>query len=192
MKLNKIDIEHFRNIVYPEYLKIFSEEERKSLELIELLYHKGIMNFIEITYKNNFIGFIIINIIDDIKYIQLDYFAILPNYQKKGYGTRVITMLKTLYSQYKGIFVEVEALSSELDKQDKEIKQRRINFYENLGFQRLNYEFKWFDSLILVPYILPISHVKEYDDIVLNNILNLYAETHGNKKLQKSLQVIKK
>lgn len=191
LKLKKVDINIFKKIIYPEYLKLFAAEERKTLALIESLFNKDILNIIEITNNDLFIGFMLINKINDSKYIQLDYFAILPQYQCKGFGTKALSLLKELYKQYHGIFVEVEKLDSNINDEDNKIRQRRINFYKNSGFYKLNLEFCWFNSLVLTPYILLLSKKSVSDDIILNNILTLYSRTHGQKKLKQNLKVIK-
>lgn len=191
LKLKRVDINIFKKIIYPEYLNLFTEEERKNISLIELLFNKGILNIIEITDNDLFIGFMLINKIDDSKYIQLDYFAILPQYQCKGFGKEALSLLKELYKNYSGIFVEVEKLDSSINDEDNKIRQRRINFYKNSGFYKLNLEFCWFNSLVLTPYILLISKESVSDEIILDNILTLYLRTHGKEKLNKNLKIIK-
>lgn len=191
LKLKKVDINIFKKIIYPEYLKLFAIEERKTLSLIESLFNKGILNIIEITDKDLFIGFMLINKITDSKYIQLDYFAILPQYQCKGLGTKALSLLKKIYNQYHGIFVEVEKLDLNINDEDNKIRQRRINFYKNSGFYKLNLEFCWFNSLVLTPYILLLSKKSVSDEIILDNILSIYLITHGQEKLNKNLKIIK-
>ena len=191
LNLKKVDISIFKKIIYPEYLKLFAEEERKSLSLIELLFNKDILNIIEITDNNVFVGFMLINEIDDSEYIQLDYFAILPKYQCKGLGTKALSLLKELYKNYNGIFIEVEKLDSNINDEDNKIRKRRINFYKNSGFYKLNLEFWWFDSLVLTPYISLLKEESVSDEIILDNILNLYLKTHGKEKLKQSLKIIK-
>lgn len=189
--LNEITIEEFKLTIYNQYLTIFPEDERKSLQTIESLVEKKIMKLIKITNKNLLIGFMIINKIDGNNYIQLDYFAILPQYQNKGYGTKSINLLKEKYHKYNGIFVEVEKEESKMSKEDNKIRKRRVDFYKKLGFNQLNYEFKWFNTLVLIPYFLPISYNQDSNESIFNNIINLYSKTHGNQKIRENLQITK-
>ena len=94
MELININFKEFREDVYQKYIEIFPEEERKTLETIERNYNKNITRFIKIAEENKLIGFFIMNSIENNRYMQLDYFAILPEYQNKGYGTKAIKELK--------------------------------------------------------------------------------------------------
>ena len=40
MQLVNVDIKQFKEIIYPEYIKIFPKEERKELKTIEQNYDK--------------------------------------------------------------------------------------------------------------------------------------------------------
>ena len=96
MELININFKEFKEEVYQKYIEIFPEEERKSLETIEKNYNKNITSFIKIAEANKLIGFLIMNSIENNRYMQLDYFAILPEYQNKGHGTKAIKELKIL------------------------------------------------------------------------------------------------
>lgn len=191
MNLINIGIEEFQKEVYPEYIKIFPKEERKELKTIEENYDKKITKFIKICENNQFIGFFIINTIQNSQYIQLDYFAILEPYQNKGYGTKAIQLLKSQMEAYDGIFVEIEKLGLGKDKQDNIVRERRAKFYENLGFEKLDFELKWFGTLILSIYILPISTNKDNENEILKNMFEIYVSVHGKEKVERDCKVIK-
>ena len=149
MQLVNVDIKQFKEIIYPEYIKIFPKEERKELKTIEQNYDKKITKLIKICEHNQFVGFFIINTIKNNQYVQLDYFAILEKYQNKGYGTKAIQLLKKQMETYDGVFVEIEKLGLGKDRQENLLRERRVKFYESLGFEKLNFELKWFETLIL-------------------------------------------
>ena len=190
MNLINIGIEEFKKEVYPEYVKIFPKEERKELKTIEQNYDKKITKFIKICEDNQFVGFFIINTIPNSQYVQLDYFAILEKYQNKGYGTKAIQLLKKQMEPYDGIFVEIEKLGLGKDKQDNLLRERRAKFYENLGFEKLNFELKWFESLILSIYVLPISTHKDNENEILENMFQMYISVHGKEKVERECKVI--
>lgn len=75
--------------------------------------------------EKNFIGFFIVNTVRNIKYIHLDYFAILLEYQSKGYGTEDIRKLKEEYKDYYGIFIEIEKVGEGRTLEENEIRQKR-------------------------------------------------------------------
>lgn len=59
--------------------------------------------------------------------LYLDYFAILPQYQNKGYGTQAIKLLKEQCKNYNGVYVEVERVRNDNTKEDK-IRIKRAKF----------------------------------------------------------------
>lgn len=105
MQLKKIDILEFKKVIYSDYKKIFPSIERKSYRTIKKLYNNNMSDIIGIIQDNELVGFIIINTIEDNLYAILDYFAILPKYQGKGYGTEAIKLLKEMYKEYNGIYI---------------------------------------------------------------------------------------
>lgn len=191
MQLVNVDIKQFKEIIYPEYIKIFPKEERKELKTIEQNYDKKITKLIKICEHNQFIGFFIINTIKNSQYVQLDYFAILPLYQNKGYGTKAIQLLRKQMEAYDGIFVEIEKLGLGKDKQENLLRERRAKFYENLGFEKLNSELKWFETLILSIYVLPISTHKDNENEILKDMFQIYISVHGKEKVERDCKVIK-
>lgn len=191
MNLINIGIEEFKKEVYPEYIKIFPKEERKELKTVEQNYDKKITKFIKICENNQFVGFFIINTIKNSQYVQLDYFAILEKYQNKGYGTKAIQLLKKQMEAYEGIFVEIEKLGLGKDKQDNLLRERRAKFYETLGFEKLNFELKWFGTLILSIYVLPISTHKDTEEKIMANMFQIYISVQGKEKVDRDCKVIK-
>lgn len=191
MNLVNIGIEEFKKIVYPEYVSIFPKEERKELKVLEDNFNKKITRFIKICENDIFVGFFIINTTEENQYIQLDYFAILEKYQNKGYGTKAIQLLKSQMEAYDGIFVEIEKLGLGKDKQENLLRERRAKFYETLGFEKLNFALKWFESLILSIYVLPISSYKDTEEKIMENMLQIYVSVHGKEKVERDCKVIK-
>ena len=191
MNLVNIGIEEYKKIVYPEYVSIFPKEERKELKVLEDNFNKKITRFIKICENDIFVGFFIINTIKNSQYVQLDYFAILEKYQNKGYGTKAIQLLKKQMEAYEGIFVEIEKLGLGKDKQDNLLRERRAKFYETLGFEKLNFELKWFGTLILSIYVLPISTHKDTEEKIMENMFQIYISVQGKEKVDRDCKVIK-
>ena len=79
IKLKDIDIYEFKKEVYSYYLDIFPEDERKPLELLQSSYERHYTKIIEILYKNEIVGFMVLNRVKDKGYAVLDYLAILPD-----------------------------------------------------------------------------------------------------------------
>ena len=69
MELIKCDIEEFKYTIYPEYVKIFPEIERKSYQTLINLINNNISKIFKLVNNNIFVGFIIANYIKSNKYI---------------------------------------------------------------------------------------------------------------------------
>ena len=192
MELININFKEFREDVYQKYIEIFPEEERKTLETIERNYNKNITRFIKIDEENKLIGFFIMNSIENDRYMQLDYFAILPEYQNKGYGTKAIKELKKVVPNYDAIFVEIEKLGYGANKVENKIREKRAKFYDRLEFNKLNDDLKWFNSLFLSIYYIKLNENLTYDEEeILNNIFEIYYKVHGKKKVDENCEIIK-
>ena len=187
MELINIDYKEFKAEIYQKYIEIFPEEERKTLEAMEKNYNKNITKFIKIDEENELIGFFIMNSIKNNRYMQLDYFAILPEYQNKGYGTKAIKELEKVVQNYDAIFVEIEKLGYGANT-----AENRAKFYERLEFNKLNVDLKWFNSLFLSIYYLKLNNNLTYDEKeILNNIFEIYYKVHGKKKVDENCEIIK-
>lgn len=189
MVLKDIDIEEFKNIVYPEYFKIFPKNERKPLELIEKTYNQGIAKIIKIVEKGEFVGFLIINTLKNNPIALLDYFAILPKYQSKGYGSKALHLLKAQTKEYKGIFIEIEKLGLGEDDKQNETRKKRAKFYERIGFLKLGFDLDLF-KVIYSAYLLPCTNKKFSDEEVIEEIFKIYNEIIGEDRFKKNCKII--
>lgn len=189
MKFIFTNMEEFKKIIYPEYKKLFPKLERKTLKDIENSFFKNITKIVKITENDNFIGFIIYNVLEDKKYLQLDYFAILPQYQNKGYGTQALALLKEQSKEYNGIFIEVEKVGLGNNDVENKLRKQRIEFYEKIGFYKLNYDLDLY-TVMYSPYILLTSDVKESEEKILKDIFEIYIAILGEKRVKDNCKVI--
>ena len=191
IELISVDINRFKDKIYPEYLKLFPDSERKSYKQLETAFKKSILQIIEIRSGEDFVGFILANSLDQNDYLQVDYFAILPEFQGRGYGTQSINKLKQMSNKYKGIFIEVEKLGLGEDKKENDLRQRRMQFYKKLGFVELNCDFILY-KVIYTPLLLPIMDKIESEDKIIKDIFEIYYATIGGSRVEKNCSVIRR
>lgn len=190
LKLVNVDIKEFKQTIYKEYEKLFPENERKSYKRIKKGFNNGIVNIAKIVDDNEFIGFMIINKIENVKYLQLDYFAILPQYQNKGYGTKAIKLLKEQCKDYNGVYIEIERVRNDNTKEDK-IRIKRAKFYENIGFYKLSFDINLF-SVEYSLYIFQTSDIKEDEEKITKDIFTIYNTIIGEKRVRKYCKIMEK
>jgi len=186
MELKDIGIHEFEKEIYPYYLEIFPKDERKTLGLLKSLFNNGYTKIIEILYKNEIVGFMISNKIKDKGYVWLDYFAILPQYRNNKLGTKALQLL--LKKEDNGVFIEIEKVGLGKNAEENVLREKRKNFYEKIGFQKLNVDFLLFD-VIYTPYIFLKS--KEPENIIVDNIFNVYEGVVGKERIKQNCKILK-
>ena len=189
IKLKDIDIYEFKKEVYSYYLDIFPEDERKPLELLQSSYERHYTKIIEILYKNEIVGFMVLNRVKDKGYAVLDYLAILPQYRNNKFGTKALQMLLEQEKDNSGIFIEIEKVGLGKDTEENLLRENRRNFYEKLGFKKLNFDLYLF-GVVYTPYLF--SNIKDNEDMIINEILNIYESISGKERIKQNCKIIKK
>ena len=181
----KIDLKEFKEQLYPTYKELFPAYERKSLKMIKDLVVDGCTSLYKFVIEGDLVGFSIIHQIENNPYIMVEYFAILPELQNKGYGTLCAYKLKEIYKNLKGLTVEVE----KPDNNDL-LKERRIKFYERLGLKKVNAEYRLFD-VEFYPYVWNFSNSVDTDADIIKYMFDIYRRTLGKELTEKYCKVIK-
>ena len=191
MYLKKVDIKEFKKAIFKEYKKMFPRLERKTYMTLKKSYNHHITDIIEVIEKEQFVGFIITNFLKDNPYVQLEYIVILPKYQNKGYGTNAIKLLKELYKDYGGIFIEIEKAGEGKSEEENQIRQRRAKFYEKLGFHKMGFDLELY-KIIYSPYILPCSKNEFSDEKAIKYFFEIYNATLGKRRVRKNYKINRK
>ena len=189
IKLKDIDIYEFKKEVYSYYLDIFPEDERKPLELLQSSYERHYTKIIEILYKNEIVGFMVLNRVKDKGYAVLDYLAILPQYRNNRMGTKALQILLEQERENSGIFIEIEKVGLGKDTEENLLRANRKKFYEKLGFKKLNFDLYLF-GVVYTPYLF--SNIKDNEDMIINEILNIYESISGKERIKQNCKIIKK
>ena len=122
------------NIAEDLYLSSFPKEERRSLESIYKLLEEDIFEFVPIFFDEDFKGFANLWFFKDFTYIE--HLAITPKERNKGYGTKFLNDLTS--NKLHSINHKIENIVLEVELPANPIAQRRISFYERLGFKLLD------------------------------------------------------
>lgn len=189
MELKDISIDEFEKELYSYYLDIFPEDERKPLELLHSSYKKHYTRIIKISYKNEMIGFMILNKVKDKGYAVLDYLAILPQYRNNKFGTKALQILLEQEKENSGIFIEIEKVGLGKDVKENLLREKRKNFYEKLGFKKLNFDLFLFD-VVYTPYLF--SNIQKDECTIIEEILNIYKVISGKERIKQNCKIIKK
>lgn len=124
--------------IYESYALEFPENERKTKYQLQQLMFRGAYHLLiaEERAEDNSslrIGFACLYVPQNEDFIWLDYLVIERTYQSKGYGSIFFKEMMHMWSDRKGMFIEVE-----IPEGDDNNQVRRIAYYEKLGAIRLS------------------------------------------------------
>lgn len=172
--------------IYNNYLlKDFPPNEVKGLNKIIRNTKKD--NYVSYgIYKNDeFVGYAYF--VKNNKTIMLDYFAIIKDKRASGLGSEVlkrfIDEFKTKYSTF---LLESEDPLFAVNSSDKIIREKRIEFYEKNGCEKINFKSKVYG----VNYVL--FTLFNYDDTnILEQYKDIYISMSDLEKFKQNIVILK-
>ncbi|WBW95551.1 GNAT family N-acetyltransferase [Oceanirhabdus sp. W0125-5] len=173
------------NIIYERYEKDFPADERKDRKQLESLMggYKYKLLIAKDFILKEILGYAFIYENENSRVIWIDYIAIYPKFQSKGYGTLFFNKIIERRNNVKGIMVEVEE-ANHVNKKIREKQKRRIDFYKRIGAHRLNIDYYLpikDGSIPLDLYFIPKEGVKYLSKEVLRNqIYSVFQFIHGD------------
>ena len=150
----------------------FPEDEKMPFRLVLQKREEGVMRLFSVEEEGNFIGFCNITLCEDA--LTLNYFAIVPAWQNKGYGSQVIKELMAAYPQ-RSIVIDIE--DDEIEAENIEQRIKRKSFYERLGFSVMPFRVTIFG----VPSLI-MSSGREYN---FEEYKNIFAQVFSERGVQR-------
>lgn len=189
IELKEIDFGEFEKDVYLYYVELFAEEERQPLLLLKKLFEEGTLKFVKIMDEEKNVGFLIYVTTLNNPYVWLDYFAIYKEFQNKQYGTEAIKIFKTFFKEYDGIYGEIETLGYGETEEENKIREKRLSFWKNLGFELLNIDMNLFE-VVYSACVLKLNDVKRENTEIVEYGFQLYEAIMGKEVVEKRCFVI--
>lgn len=189
IQLKEIDFVEFEKDVYQYYVELFAEEERQPLPLLSKLFEEGTLKFVKIMDEEKNVGFLIYVTTLNNPYVWLDYFAIYKEFQNRKYGTEAIKIFKTFFKEYDGIYGEIETLGYGATEEENKIREKRLSFWKNLGFELLNIDMNLFD-VVYSACVLKLSDVKRENTEIVEFGFGLYEVVMSKIEIEKNCFVV--
>ena len=178
MKLKKSCLQEFEYIYKNYMVKQFPSAELKPYkDFCELLRNTNNYILYTLSKENNVVGYTLLYIDYNLKFIWVDYIAILPEFYSKGYGKTFLNKLKENFSDLKGIYFEVEK-----PDEKKQNTLRRIKFYTTCGAKKLACEYFYPNKNGFIPmdlYFLPILSNEISKQDLLKDIYSVFKKIHS-------------
>ncbi len=130
-KEDKSVIKEFKKL----YLEAFPSNERIPLFILKYMDRKSRGNIYSLYDDDKYAGLLCMMSDENTAYIV--YFAITPEIRSKGYGTRVLELVKR-NNPNKRIILNIEEVTD--TAKDFEVRKKRKNFYLNNGFTSVNFK----------------------------------------------------
>ena len=117
--------------VYAIYLQAFPPEERQSMEVLVERFQKGRNELFVLEADQKVLAFALLWPLSGTRFTLLDYLAVDSEFRSSGYGSLMLSCLKTeMFHQDKHLVLEVENPDYGRDTLSK---QKRIEFYLKNG-----------------------------------------------------------
>ena len=180
--------------VYPDMQRQFPPEERKPRPLLEQLIDQNLYDLIVAYADGTPVGYLLL-CPTPYRTVWLDYIAVFPENHSRGYGSKMLQQLSSVYPNNFGCLLEVEQANPLVSD-----TLRRIRFYEALGCRK--YPFYYAlptpdGSFPMDLYLLPWQQTPPNIEAVKESILHAFHTIHQDiphrgQVYQKILQSIEK
>lgn len=161
MELRQLNVEEIKVIFHQHIKNDFPISEQRPLKSIMQLKHKK-QYYCFGLYDNDLVGYAFFAGDKNKKVLLLDYFAVVKEKRNSGYGSIFVALIKEKFSEYL-IIAEVESIITARNISEKNLRQRRINFYLDNGLYQsdmicqlfgVHYQMLYFNKEILNDFIL--------------------------------------
>ena len=126
-------------IYYENMTEDFPKSEIKSLELLLNCKKKDLYRCFGLYEGDKLLSYSYFANDAEKKVILLDYLAVVKDMRNSGYGSVMLSKIQEYFkshSSVSNIIIEAESISSSKNEEEKEIRKRRISFYEKNGLKR--------------------------------------------------------
>ena len=132
IQIRKIRMDEYKKL-YSHMKRDFPANELPPFFVVKRNFDKNVYNGFYLTDETSDIGYAVITAPENLKYALINYFAILPEYRSKGYGSE---FLKIIIGYYPDRILVLEADDPAPMKNPVRQNEavRRVKFYERAGF----------------------------------------------------------
>lgn len=175
--------------IYNTYLVVdFPKNEVKPLSRITELYEKQLYFAYGLYGDGNaLLAYAFLYAAPNSDFLLLDYFAVLKSMRGEGLGTKALSLLCTeVETHFAGLIIEAENPDFAETAEEKEIRKRRIRFYERNGFEHTQI----LSRLFGVEYCILVRTARAPSTLNLTqSVINTYHTLIPSKHWEKNVSV---
>ena len=184
IQLREIREDDYKTL-YSHMKRDFPSNELAPFFAIKRNFKKNIYDGFYMTENGADIGYAVITSPEHLEYALINYFAVLPKYRSKGYGTAFLQNIFSIYPD-RIFIVEVDNPSAAKTNAKRKEAVRRVRFYERAGFHVMpTVRAKIFGVDMLI-----MASVK-FENMNAKDIMHsLYLSSFGSKKWLKFIDIL--
>ncbi len=129
-----VNAKEYKKEIRSLYRKAFPANERAPLFVLFRRTKNEENSFYAVADKGEFIG--LVYTIKSVKMVYVFFFAVDEDKRGKGYGTEILEMIKTKYSDRTVALMIEDTTITDADNYEERIS--RLEFYKKNGFKKLN------------------------------------------------------
>lgn len=133
MNIQKLEIPQLEKLYHAHMEKDFVPQELRPWHSVERLTEQGCYAAFACQEEGRLVAYAAFVCCE--AGVLLDYFAVVPQLRGKGVGSRFFRELRGVFPQFEAscVFIEVESLESACSPEEREVRRRRIRFYQRCG-----------------------------------------------------------
>lgn len=187
-RIEKLSLLEGKEIYYKKLVKDFPACEVKPWEKIEQFAKNGLYEMFGMWEKDTMLAYAFVAADISKKYLLMDYFAVSENSRGKGYGRYFLEHFWEVYPEASRVIFEVEDVAAAVNEQEKNIRERRIRFYEGAGLQRYPVYAKVYDAFYQLMFFQKSGKMPEIEEIT-EGYKDLYQMILGTEKMAAHMEI---
>ena len=186
--LKKINLKEFKDLYRKHIVKDFPREERRSLNKFKKRITRGKEEVYLYLENEKEKAYAIIVVLDN--YVMVSFLAVFKEYRGEGIGTKLLKEINDNFSNKKGILLEVENPKYSKSQEEKEIRERRIKFYEKSNYNIVDGVEINSHSIMFNIMILNINNNKVDKQEIAKELNDFYTEIFRRYDKNLSFRII--
>lgn len=159
MYLKELNVKEFTNVYQTYMTDDFPADELKPLERMIYMMETGLSSAFGLYEGDALRAYAVFIVPKELCYGLLDYLAVVKQYRGTGVGHKFFELIERVleekYPWLEGFFIESENVDFAQNEKEREIRRRRIQFYEKNGCQITRLGSRLFGvtySILLYPF----------------------------------------
>ncbi len=125
-----LELNEIKEIYYTHMQEAFPQSELRPYKNIELLSKRGNYECYGLYEDTALLAYAFFAKAESGPYCLLDYYAVIAGLRSKGIGSLFFPLLREKMAHTNGFLIEVESIESTEEENEKQLRRRRIAFYE--------------------------------------------------------------